>query len=127
MSVVSAETMVKPLKVLVVDDEPLIAMSITFMLEDLGHQAVSANSGKEALDLIGESGPFDLLITDQIMPDMSGTELARQVMGQHSDLTVFLSTGYSDLEGEIDRSLPRLHKPYTLNDLEALIAAKFGS
>ena len=37
-----------------------------------------------------------------------------------------LSTGYSELEGDIDRSLPRLSKPYAMNDLEALIAAKFG-
>jgi CheY-like chemotaxis protein len=120
------ETSGKPLKVLVVDDEPLIAMSITFMLEDLGHQAVSANSGKEALELLGEDGSFDLLITDHLMPDMSGTELARQVMGRHAQLKVFLSTGYSEVEGDLDRSLPRLHKPYTLNDLEALIAAKFA-
>jgi CheY-like chemotaxis protein len=120
------ETTGKPLKVLVVDDEPLIAMSITFMLEDLGHQAVSANSGKEALELLGDDGSFDLLITDHLMPDMSGTELARQVMGRHAQLTVFLSTGYSEVEGDLDRSLPRLHKPYTLNDLEALIAAKFA-
>lgn len=127
MTAVSMESIRKPLRVLVVDDEPLIAMSITFMLEDLGHQAVSASSGKEALDLLGEDAPFDLLITDQLMPDMSGTELARQVMGRHADLTVFLSTGYSDLEGAIDRSLPRLQKPYTLDDLEALIATKFGS
>ncbi len=121
----NTESTVKPLKVLVVDDEPLIAMSVSFMLEDLGHEAVAVNSGEEALALLGSDGPFDLLITDQLMPDMSGTELARRVKDQHAGLPVFLSTGYSELDGEVDRELPRLHKPYTMNDLEALIAAKF--
>jgi CheY-like chemotaxis protein len=117
----------KSLRVLVVDDEPLIVMSIVDMLEDLGHQAVSAESGHEALSLLGEEPGFDLVITDQMMPDMTGTELARQAMSRHGDIAVFLSTGYSDLEGEADRSLPRLSKPYSQADLKALIAARFGS
>jgi DNA-binding LytR/AlgR family response regulator len=58
---------------------------------------------------------------------MTGTELARQAMSRHGDIAVFLSTGYSDLEGEADRSLPRLSKPYSQADLKALIAARFGS
>ena len=115
----------KSLNVLVVDDEPLIAMSITDMLEDLGHRAVTASSAREALALLDRESGFDLVITDQMMPDMMGTDLARQAMSRHADLTVFLSTGYSDLDGETDRSLPRLRKPYTLSDLKTLIAAKF--
>jgi CheY-like chemotaxis protein len=117
---------VKSLNVLVVDDEPLIAMSITDMLEDLGHRVVTAVSAREALALLDREADLDLVITDQMMPDMMGTELARQAMSRHADLTVFLSTGYSDLDGETDRGLPRLRKPYTLSDLEALIATQFG-
>jgi CheY-like chemotaxis protein len=117
----------RSLKVLVVDDEPLIAMSVSDMLEDLGHQAIAVHSGGEALSLLGEGRAFDLIITDQSMPDMKGTELARQAMGRDAGLVVFLSTGYGDFEGETDDSLPRLQKPYMMSDLAELIAAKFGS
>jgi CheY-like chemotaxis protein len=113
------------LKVLVVDDEPLISMGVIDMLEDLGHEALSAASAPEALVLLREHPTIDLLITDQAMPGMTGTQLAREGMNLRPDLTVFLSTGFSDLKGEADRSLPRLNKPYTQSDLAALIAAKF--
>lgn len=122
---VSMEKIGRSLKVLVVDDEPLIAMGISDMLEDLGHEAASACSGREALDLLA-AAKFDLMITDQTMPDMTGADLAREVMKQTPGLTVFLSTGHSEIEDEAARHLPRLNKPYALPDLAALIAAKFG-
>jgi CheY-like chemotaxis protein len=116
----------KSLTVLVVDDEPLISMSVCDMLEDLGHQAISACSAREALAILQEQPGIDLLITDQAMPQKTGTQLAREVLTLRPDLTVFLSTGFSDLNGLADRSLPRLNKPYTQSDLAALIAATFG-
>ena len=115
----------RSLKVLVVDDEPLIAMGITNMLEDLGHEAAAAYSGQEALDLLG-SDKFDLIITDQTMPDMTGVALAQEATRRDAGLVVFLSTGHSAIEDEAGRDLPRLNKPYALPDLAALIAAKFG-
>jgi CheY-like chemotaxis protein len=115
----------RSLKVLVVDDEPLISMSVVDMLEDLGHQAQSAASAPEALAILRAQPSIDLLITDQAMPGMTGTQLARESLTLCPDLTVFLSTGFSDLNGEADRSLPRLNKPYSQSDLADLIAAKF--
>jgi CheY-like chemotaxis protein len=115
----------KPLTVLVVDDEPLISMGVIDMLEDLGHQALSAASAPEALAILREHPAIDLLITDQAMPGMTGTQLAREGLTLRPNLVVFLSTGFSDLNGAADRSLPRLNKPYTQSDLAALIAAKF--
>jgi len=122
---VDVEKIGRPLKVLVVDDEPLIAMGITNMLEDLGHAAFSAYSGREALDLLG-SDKFDLVITDQTMPDMTGVALAQEATKLDAGLVVFLSTGHSTIEDEAGRDLPRLTKPYALPDLAALIATKFG-
>lgn len=119
------EKISRSLKVLVVDDEPLIAMGISDMLEDLGHEPASVCSGREALDLLA-STKFDLMITDQTMPDMTGAALAREVMKRDAGLMVFLSTGHSEIEDEAARHLPRLNKPYALPDLAALIAAKFG-
>jgi CheY-like chemotaxis protein len=122
---VSIEQIGRSLRVLVVDDEPLIAMGISDMLEDLGHEAVSAYSGREALDLLADT-KFDLVITDQTMPDMTGAALARDVIQRDPGLMIFLSTGHSAIDDETVRHLPRLNKPYALADLEALIAAKFG-
>jgi CheY-like chemotaxis protein len=115
----------KSLKVLVVDDEPLISMGVVDMLEDLGHEACSAGSAPEALEMLRAQPGFDLLITDQAMPGMTGAQLARESLDLCPDLTVFLSTGFSDLHGEADPSLPRLNKPYSQSDLAELIAAKF--
>jgi CheY-like chemotaxis protein len=125
-NVVSSEKIERPLRVLVVDDEPLIAMGVCDMLEDLGHQAESAYSGSEAMALLGGGRTFDLIITDQTMPDMAGTDLARAALDRDAKLKVFLSTGHSEIEGDAGLDLPRLYKPYALPDLAALIAAKFG-
>jgi CheY-like chemotaxis protein len=123
---VSSEKIGRTLRVLVVDDEPLIAMGVCDMLEDLGHQAKPAYSGGEALALLGDEQAFDLIITDQTMPDMDGTDLARAALSRDATLRVFLSTGHSEIEGDAGLDLPRLYKPYALPDLAALIAAKFG-
>ncbi len=62
--------------ILFVDDDPLIAMSTTEMLEDLGHRVIGANSGLHALDIIRSEQPIDLMMTDHVMPGMTGIELA---------------------------------------------------
>ena len=121
----SSEKIGRSLRVLVVDDDPLIAMGVCDMLEDLGHQAESAYSGGEALALLGGQA-FDLIITDQTMPDMAGTDLARAALRRDATVRVFLSTGHSEIEGAAGLDLPRLNKPYALPDLAALIAAQFG-
>ena len=62
--------------ILFVDDDPLIAMSTTEMLEDLGHHVIGANSGLHALDIIKSGQQIDLMMTDHVMPGMTGIELA---------------------------------------------------
>jgi CheY-like chemotaxis protein len=123
---VGVEKSNRSLKVLVVDDEPLIAMGISGMLEDLGHEAASAYSAREALGLLA-GAKFDLIITDQTMPDMTGAVLAREAVKRDAGLVVFLSTGHSTIEDETGRDLPRLNKPYAMHDLAALIATTFSN
>ena len=65
--------------ILVVDDDPLIAMSTVDMLEDLGHVVIEANSGKRALEIIDGGQDIDLMMTDQAMPGMTGIQLAEIV------------------------------------------------
>jgi PAS domain S-box-containing protein len=105
--------------ILVVDDDPLIAMSTVDMLEDLGHTVIEANSAKQALEILQSGQAIDLLMTDQAMPGMTGIELIEIVRPQHPDLPVLLATGYADLPAGKWSNLPRLAKPYQQAQLEA--------
>ncbi len=88
---------VEGLKVLVVDDEPALTEFLQEALELQGLQVVALNNSREALALLLDSEQqFDLLITDQTMPGMLGTELALQAKARLRDLKVILCTGHSE-------------------------------
>jgi PAS domain S-box-containing protein len=103
--------------ILFVDDDPLIAMSTTEMLEDLGHHVIGASSGLHALDIIKSGQPIDLMLTDHVMPGMTGVELAAASRELRPSLPILLATGYAELPegGQLD--LPRLAKPYHQDQL----------
>jgi PAS domain S-box-containing protein len=103
--------------ILYVDDDPLIAMSTMEMLEDLGHQVIGANSGPHALDIIKSAQPIDLMMTDHVMPGMTGIELAAASRQVRPSLPILLATGYADLPEGAQLDLPRLAKPYHQDQL----------
>jgi signal transduction histidine kinase/CheY-like chemotaxis protein len=103
--------------ILYVDDDPLIAMSTMEMLEDLGHQVIGANSGLHALDIIKSEQPIDLMMTDHVMPGMTGIELAAASRQVRPSLRILLATGYADLPEGAQLDLPRLAKPYHQDQL----------
>ena len=103
--------------ILFVDDDPLIAMSTTEMLEDLGHKVIGANSGLHALDIIRSEQPIDLMMTDHVMPGMTGIELAAASREVRPSLPILLATGYADLPEGAQLDLPRLAKPYHQDQL----------
>lgn len=105
------------LRVLLVDDDFLIAMSSVDMLSDLGHEVVEAHSGKEALAHLQRDGHFDLLITDYSMPEMTGGELAKAARALLPDLPILIASGYAELPPGIDFDVARLGKPYTQQQL----------
>jgi CheY-like chemotaxis protein len=108
--------------VLVVDDDALIAMSTSMMVEDLGHQVLEANSGPEALDILRNGQRVDLLITDFSMPKMNGAQLAIAAREIRPDLPVLVATGYADLPAGNHSDLPRIGKPYQQEQLATAIA-----
>lgn len=112
----------RPLRILFVDDDALIAMGTTAMLEDLGHEVLAAGSGAHAVDMLKSGTEIDLLITDFSMPRMNGAELAVAARGLRPDLPILLATGYAELPEGMGLDLPRLGKPYMLEQLEAGIA-----
>jgi signal transduction histidine kinase len=118
----AAGTTAQPRRLLLVDDDALIRVSAAELLEDLGHVVIEAASGDAALEALRSGTPVDLVITDQAMPGMTGTDLARHIRQDWPDLPIVLVTGYADLPPGVDSGLPRLTKPYLQEQLEAEIA-----
>jgi signal transduction histidine kinase len=110
-----------PCRVLVVDDDPLIASSTAAMLEDLGHVVIEAPSGARALDMLRLGAKVDVVVTDHAMPGMTGSELARQIRQHWPSLPIILATGYAELPNGEDPGLPRLAKPYLQSELAAQV------
>ena len=118
-------TLVPSLTILAVDDDALVLMNTVAMLEDLGHTAFEAYSGKEALEILRRDNSVDLVITDQAMPKMSGTQLAQTIKIEWPDIPILLATGYADRVPGEELGLPKLTKPYLQRDLaEALVRIK---
>ena len=111
----------RPATILVVDDDPLIAMSAVDMLEDLGHTVIEANSAQRALEILEAGQSVDLMMTDQAMPGMTGVELAEIARRKRPNMPVLLATGYTDLPMAHKSNLPRLSKPYLQAQLQAEI------
>lgn len=107
---------------LLVDDEELVRMSTADMLADLGYDVIEANSAEQALQLLDEGAAPDIVITDHLMPGMSGVELAGRVRAQRPGLPILIVSGYAEVEG-IAPDLPRLTKPFRSVELAASIAS----
>jgi len=111
-----------PKRILLVDDDMLIAMSSADMLMDLGHDVVEAHSGLEALECFGDGSDFDLVITDYSMPGMTGGDLARAVRAVAPSMPILIASGYAELPAGLDLDVARLGKPYTQEQLIQEIA-----
>ena len=102
-------------RVLLVDDEELVRMSTADMLADMGFEVIEATSAEAALALL-PTCPIDLVVTDHLMPGMSGADLAREVRATTSDLPILIVSGYAEAEG-IPADMPRLTKPFRQTEL----------
>ena len=85
-------------RILFVDDEEIIVNSVRNMLEHLGYKVTALMDSEEALRLFSENpAQFDLVMTDQTMPFMTGEDLGREMMRLRPDIPIILCTGYSDM------------------------------
>ncbi len=109
------------LKILAVDDDALILLNTAALLEDLGHEVLEATSGKEALEILEEHEDIDLLITDQAMPNMTGTQLVEQAALFRPALPIILATGYGELPPGFEGKILKLTKPFSQAVLEAAV------
>jgi PAS domain S-box-containing protein len=104
------------LVVLAVDDDSLVLTNTVAMLEDLGHTAIGVSSGKVALETLRQDDSIDLVITDQIMPHMTGTQLADAIKAERPELPVIIASGFAEISPG-HRPLPRLPKPFNQSEL----------
>jgi PAS domain S-box-containing protein len=111
------------LRILLVDDDPLVVEGTASMLEELGHVTVqAATSGEEALAMLRQDGNFDLLLTDHLMPGMTGLQLVTAARALHPTLPILLASGFAELDDLAGSEWPRLRKPYSLSDLSTALA-----
>ena len=119
-----SEAHVAGARILLVEDDPRVRTATVDALEDLDYNPVACDSGAEAIDLF-QRQEFDLVISDVIMPEMTGPELIRHLKATHErEFAVLFVTGYVG-EGESDdlRSHELLRKPFTVSALASAVAA----
>jgi PAS domain S-box-containing protein len=112
----------RKLAILTVDDDPLVALNTSALLEELGHKVYCASSGMRALEILRREESIDLLITDQVMPGMTGAELVGKIRAEKPEFPVILATGYAELSLGEAEGIPRLAKPFRQQDLVEAIA-----
>jgi two-component system cell cycle sensor histidine kinase/response regulator CckA len=108
--------------VLVAEDEDGVRELLRKVLSEFGYSVLTARHGRDALMLAGErSGGIDLLLTDIVMPEMSGRELAETLVDRSPGLKVLYISGYTDDEvlrrGVRGREVPLVRKPFAAEDL----------
>ncbi len=108
--------------VLVVDDEDLVRMTTSEILQDLGYQTLEASDAAAAEAILRGGEPVDAVVTDHLMPGMTGAQLALSLRRTRPDLPVLLVSGYADPEG-VPADLPRLTKPFKREALSAALNA----
>ena len=105
---------------LLVDDEPSVRATTRDLLEDLGYEVTEVGSAAEALTRLREDR-VDIIVTDHLMPGMTGAELAREVRRRSPGTKVLLVSGYAELES-VSPDMPRLAKPFRQQELATSLA-----
>ena len=111
--------------ILVVEDDPRVSRATVGALEELGYHPIACASGAEALSLLDQHADVELLITDVMMPEMTGPELVRIVGNRFPHLGVLFVTGYVREQDESEEltGYDLLRKPFTVSALAEAVAA----
>jgi CheY-like chemotaxis protein len=108
--------------VLLVDDEEHIRLSTSSMLIELGFEVYEVPSAEKAMRFLEADINIDILITDHLMPGMTGVELARSIKTTRPTIKILIISGFSEEEG-IDACFSRLHKPFIQSELVCALSA----
>ncbi|HWB81166.1 MAG TPA: PAS domain S-box protein [Nannocystaceae bacterium] len=111
--------------ILVVEDDPIVRRVTVRGLTRLGYTVLEASNGEEALEIADREGPIDLLLTDVVMPRMSGRELAERLREVQPGTIVLFASGYTANaivhHGVLDAGIEFLPKPFSIAVLNARI------
>lgn len=120
----------RPLRILLVDDDPVLRESVGDVLAWQGHAVESASGGEEALARLAQGPAFDLVILDMNMPGMSGGETLPRILELRPDQRILLSSGYTDADLQtLLQAYPTvqlLPKPFTTRELARRIREPEG-
>jgi len=120
--VAATEAASEALHILVVEDDPRVLTATVEAVEELGHRAVACNDPRDAATLVEKHG-FDLILSDVLMPDLTGPELVAELKQRWPDLAVLFVTGFAGDASEVaafgDHDV--LRKPFTLTQLDQAI------
>ena len=116
--------------VLVVDDEAIICLNLEKIIKSEGHKPVSAQSGREAFDLL-KHNEFDLVFLDLALPDVSGVEILKEIKQKNPDQPVIIITGFPESE-LMDQALNLsplsvIKKPFKKEQIQKLMKRIFSS
>lgn len=89
-------------RILLVDDEPILLKAVEFKLKKEGMDVTTASNGEDAVEILQNSDSFDLLISDVMMPGLSGMELLKSVKANNSQMKVLLLTGLKTEDTVVD-------------------------
>jgi CheY-like chemotaxis protein len=114
-------------RILVVDDDDDVRQVAAALIEEIGYEVMAVGSGEAALQALSGGG-FAMLVTDVVMPGMSGVDLARQVRALQPRLPILFASGYADVQtfGEELTDESVLKKPYRIAEVAARIADMLG-
>lgn len=116
------------IRILLAEDEEAMRAYLARALENAGYEVVAVDRGTEALPLL-ESGHFDLLLSDIVMPEMDGIELAQRCSEISPHTKVMFITGFAAVSLRASRETPQarvLSKPFHLRDLVLEVQRVFG-
>ena len=118
------------IRILLAEDDDAMRAYLVRALERSGYAVVAVDRGTAALPLIENGGAFDLLLTDIVMPEMDGIELAQKAAIIAPDMRVMFITGFSAVSLRAGQMLPQakvLSKPFHLRDLVAEVDRMFAT
>ena len=112
-------------ELLLIEDDPLVRIGTSDMLRELGFTVRELESAREGLSLIEGGYRPDMVVTDHIMPGMTGAELALRLRADHPDIAILIVSGYQGID-LIAPDIVRLSKPFRQAHLRASIVAAFA-
>lgn len=111
----------RALSILIAEDDAEVRAVLIGQLEMCGHRITPCSAGEDAIEVLGGSEPYDLLITDYAMPRVSGADVACAAAMLRPGMPVLLVTGFAEI-GETSLSLPVLTKPFSSAQLRSAVA-----